>query len=667
MPNSDKLTFKVLGRTLEHFGVQMYTQRPPALAELVANGWDAGAHNVDLVLPREEDYSPDSSTIEISDDGTGMTFEEVRDEYLVLGRNPREQYGNEKYGRRIMGRKGIGKLAGFGLAAEIEVLTWRDGHATRFWLKRDQLRLKSNEVKDIDIDFKREDPPDGGTSHGTIVLLSKLKHKTPIKIEDLCTSLARRFSRTVRGRMEIRVNGDTLPDPTPKLTFRFPEEGFAEVSLPSGEVVRYWYGFSPETIKLRELQGFIILVNGRSAQAPPFFFGVESTASGQHSTKYVIGEVEADFVDAAADDDSDVISTDRQNIDWEEENVLQLKLWGESLSRKVLAECARTKGEEFENWALNDPDYSERLNRLDRASKKQVKSFLRTLGSAEVESHRSRDLASSLLRAYEYRHFHDVVQDIVDVGHDPEALQRLLVKLTDWKVLESRAVLEVINGRLQIIDKFESMLANDAPERAGRVGVDNMHDLLARHPWILNPEWQILSEEKRITTLMRVWFAAEETDDDDSRRIDFLGLSADRRTVIIEIKRPDHAATQKEVSRLVEYKDKLSQSVPDEQIQMVLVCGRNPKITPSELKLWEREENREIRFWNSICEKTKRTYSHYRALLESDIDHPDFASATREVMKTREVIERGTVHRGPEEDDRRLGRQDIEYREGEDG
>lgn len=73
-------------------------------------------------------------------------------------------------------------------------------------------------------------------------------------------------------------------------------------SITDGSVVRYWYGFATNLIHLRELRGFTILVNGKVAQAPPFFFDVEATASGQHSTKYVIGEIEDDSIDTGIDD-----------------------------------------------------------------------------------------------------------------------------------------------------------------------------------------------------------------------------------------------------------------------------------------------------------------------------------------------------------------------------
>lgn len=76
-PGSGELYFRVLGRTLEHFGVQIYKRRTVAIAELVANCWDAGAKSVDISVPVENLYDPETSVISISDDGRGMSFAEM--------------------------------------------------------------------------------------------------------------------------------------------------------------------------------------------------------------------------------------------------------------------------------------------------------------------------------------------------------------------------------------------------------------------------------------------------------------------------------------------------------------------------------------------------------------------------------------------------------------
>jgi len=52
----------------------------------------------------------------------------------------------------------------------------------------------------------------------------------------------------------------------------------------------------------------------------------------------------------------------------------------------------------------------------------------------------------------------------------------------------------------------------------------NIHDLLGRFPWLLNLEWQVLAEEKRITTQLREW-AADEIPADTLERFDFLALA----------------------------------------------------------------------------------------------------------------------------------------------
>lgn len=656
---TDELYFKVLGRTLEHFGVQMYKRRAVAIAELVANCWDAGAKRVEITIPSQDEYDRASSTVSINDDGRGMTFEEIQNRYLVLGMNRRRIDGRAVAGRILMGRKGIGKLAGFGLASVVTITTWQAPEAFRFTLDRHELKLSDDKVEKIPIPWNRVEVPDDGGTTGTRVVLSDLKHKTPLSPEDISLALARRFSRRVKGEMEIFVNGSLLPDPTPPLDKKIPEDDSLEYRLPDGKVVKYWYGFATDTIKHRELRGFTINVNGKTAQAPPFFFDVEGSATGQHSTHYVIGEIEADFLDDGVDDDSDVIATDRQEIDWEHEDVLTFRTWGEHISRQALSDCRDFRGQRLVNWVLKDSEFAQRIELLDKGSGAQVRGFLRILGKTVDESEASKDLVSALIKAYEFRQFHDVIGELEDVGDNPEALADLLRKLFDWRVLESRAILEVIKGRLAIISKFEQMLVDNAPETASVIGADNMHDLLAGNPWLINPEWQILAEEKSITAILRGWSAKE--GQPDKSRLDFLALKSDRRLVIIEIKRPDHAADIEEISRLMKYKERLSAAREDD-IYMVLLCGREMKVSKSERDLWIQAKDREIRKWSEVFQISKNVYGHYRALLESEVQHPDFRGAVDEVWETRKIINGGSVYRGKDGRAKGIPKQDVDYR-----
>src|SRR3990170_2735620 len=104
----DRLRISFHGRIIDHLGIQMYQSPVAALAELVANAWDADAKKVSIDLPAA--LGP-AAVITISDDGTGMTAKDCQDHYLKVGWNRRGTDPEEKskeFHRPVLGRKGIG-------------------------------------------------------------------------------------------------------------------------------------------------------------------------------------------------------------------------------------------------------------------------------------------------------------------------------------------------------------------------------------------------------------------------------------------------------------------------------------------------------------------------------------------------------------------------------
>ncbi|HTD34362.1 MAG TPA: ATP-binding protein, partial [Candidatus Elarobacter sp.] len=170
--------FEIRGGVLNSMGIQMYSTLGKCLVEFVANAYDgdAGAVELSIPFPRIEEARqdilkrarqakaegrlsdrdrilaealPDDITVEIADDGTGMLPREIIDKFLPLNRQRRaDEHGNEtqlhsESGRRfVMGRKGLGKLAGFGAAERVTVTTKRAGQtfATRFVMDATKLR-----------------------------------------------------------------------------------------------------------------------------------------------------------------------------------------------------------------------------------------------------------------------------------------------------------------------------------------------------------------------------------------------------------------------------------------------------------------------------------------------------------------------------------------------
>lgn len=103
---------------IEHLGLKLYQNRPTrVVAELVSNSWDADADEAWIEMNMGD--NPAERWIAVHDSGHGMTRQAIADRFLVIGA-PKRASPSERSpkSRPLMGRKGIGKLAPFGIARE---------------------------------------------------------------------------------------------------------------------------------------------------------------------------------------------------------------------------------------------------------------------------------------------------------------------------------------------------------------------------------------------------------------------------------------------------------------------------------------------------------------------------------------------------------------------
>ncbi|MFR9752490.1 ATP-binding protein [Nocardia sp. 004] len=140
-PNEHKYTMRISRLAIDKLGIQLYDRVSAVLVELIANSYDADATLVEVSLPwgvtpagtvhaaEEPQYE-----IVVTDNGHGMTAAEVNEHYLMVGSDRRMRMGSDlsrERKRPVMGRKGIGKLAAFGICRTIEVITAGGGPADR--------------------------------------------------------------------------------------------------------------------------------------------------------------------------------------------------------------------------------------------------------------------------------------------------------------------------------------------------------------------------------------------------------------------------------------------------------------------------------------------------------------------------------------------------------
>ena len=119
-------------RILELLGPSLYTNIYYILAELIANAYDADAHNVYIISNKDD--------ITVEDDGKGMSYDngDIK-KYLSVAevsRNNDSESVTNSLKRKKMGRKGVGKLAALSVSEDVLIKTISDGEKSGFVLSR---------------------------------------------------------------------------------------------------------------------------------------------------------------------------------------------------------------------------------------------------------------------------------------------------------------------------------------------------------------------------------------------------------------------------------------------------------------------------------------------------------------------------------------------------
>lgn len=122
-------------RFLDQFAGTIVRDPQTAIVELVANAWDAYATKVKIKWPEHQQF------FSIEDNGIGLTDAQFRNIWKRFSYD-RIEHGGEfvhpppdlkNYSpRRVFGRNGKGRLAGFYFADSYQVETWRDGTSNTF-------------------------------------------------------------------------------------------------------------------------------------------------------------------------------------------------------------------------------------------------------------------------------------------------------------------------------------------------------------------------------------------------------------------------------------------------------------------------------------------------------------------------------------------------------
>lgn len=166
-----ELSFKTRSRIVRTLGDRLISGENAAVIELVKNSYDADASFCRVSI------DPQSDLIRVEDDGHGMTLDDVVNKWAELGT---ENKSNNKFSpnkRRVLGDKGIGRLATAKLGNKLEIIsTSKKGKklsSVKVWGLDWSLFLENEETYLEDVKFYTEElsPKD---SIGTLLNISEI-------------------------------------------------------------------------------------------------------------------------------------------------------------------------------------------------------------------------------------------------------------------------------------------------------------------------------------------------------------------------------------------------------------------------------------------------------------------------------------------------------------
>jgi len=169
--------FDVDAALLFQLGEELVARRSVALAELIKNAYDADASRVSVTFRKVVEPNGE---IEVSDNGTGMSFDRIRDTWMRIATSDKSLHPmSDKFRRPRAGAKGIGRFAARRLARQLQLLSTTYVDPADPAAGREQTTVHFNwdefspgkRVQDVPIRFERLTLPGDGATGLTLRLL----------------------------------------------------------------------------------------------------------------------------------------------------------------------------------------------------------------------------------------------------------------------------------------------------------------------------------------------------------------------------------------------------------------------------------------------------------------------------------------------------------------
>lgn len=620
-----KYKMKISLNIIEHLGINLYSNLPAVLSEIVANSWDADATEVQMNIEG-------TTKIEIIDNGIGMSERDINEKFLLVGYKKREKgFVQTLKGRKVMGRKGIGKLSLFSIANKITIISKKENEEINaFVMNVDDIREAANQEKDYEpIALKSDELPKQLEHNGTIIILEELKRER-IQEHNIKTNLARRFSIIgSQNSFAVFVNGKEIgiEDRSyfKKLDYiwYFGEEskrfvGLCNTSIKSKRlddsfsnyVISGWIGNAKESGLLQDgddnLNKISILVRGKLAQEDI----LSEFRIGGLYTKFLIGEISADFLDV--DDEEDIATSNRQKIREDGPRYIALKEFLKQQLQIISIQRKDFKEQEGKKEALQYGLVKEWYDNLDKKIQKRADRLFGRINQISSNESDRKTLIKHGVLAFENMKMRYALDSLDRVNDDN--LGEFLEIFDNYKDIEASAYYDITKGRLEIIKSLDDKLKANELEKV-------LQEHIFNNLWLLDPSWERGTENAQMEEVVQ-FIAGEESEEIKKGRIDIHYRQAANKHIIIELKRasvtPEFSQITKQLNKYKKaLKDKLKQiSKEHDEIECIFICENLPSSwTDNDTRKEQQESlkalNIRVLTYSKLIQQSLNAYQEY--------------------------------------------------------
>jgi len=579
-------------RILEHLGISAYNSVRKCLAELVANSYDADATEVTISLP---DVLDENASIMLEDNGSGMSLDELKTKFLYIGRDRRLDGDRTEADRLVIGSKGIGKLAGFGIASRIRLTTRKDGEQSSITIDKSDLdtieQLTGHHFDVIVTETESES--------GTTIELLQLHEALNLPSADV---IRRHLHRTMPSSADFIVSVNEVECTAEDVLGERSE--FAESIPEVGDVSGYYVVANAR----QSNPGLAVRVRGRLVQEPSLF-GLDTRAHGFFTAEKIVGEINAEFLDPENPEGGrhDLIKTSRDGFLEDSDVVRKFEDWASGFVRKVVQGVDVGETEKRTNALMASPQIKDRLSSLPPhirgTASKVVKGIIGKLKTASDED--ATNLIEWILRYYESNVLKELMNAIA--AADIKEAEKLAGLVNEWGLSQLNSVAGIVETQINIISRLEELVSSS---KAYEI---DLHKLVENNLWLVKEGLELWSSDKPLKTLLDGQIDGLYKDRKDIRP-DLICRSREdgNNAVILEFKRPKERIIMEHVTQALEYEGLVKKHRPNISF-VTYVIGR--EYDASVLAIRDKQAQAGLHLW-SFEEILQKARARFERILE---------------------------------------------------